>query len=150
MKGDTGFTGATGFTGFTGIKGDTGFSGDTGFTGATGPGPSTTLTTPTLPTLNYNSGNVFYITPSAATFTVNITNLPAITSSVIITLILNQAGAGTVGYANTIQVGGVAIATTLYRGSTPTPGSITDVQRIQLYSTNGTTWNALIEYLTYA
>ena len=75
--------------------------------------------------------------------------MPAIASSVTIQLILNQAGAGPAGYADTIQVGGVTITTPLYI-STPTAGTNTDVQTIQLYSTDGTIWNALIQYSIYA
>ena len=100
-----------------------------------------------LPDLDYSSGTTFMITPSSSTFIINITNLPAIRSSVTLKLILDQSA--TPGYANAIKVGGTNVSSIRLSGGTPVPGSATDIQEITLYSTNGTVWKALVNYYIF-
>ena len=119
-------------------------------TGYTGTGPSYALVSPTLPALDYSSGNTFLITPSSATFTINITNLPAVKSSVTVNLILDQAAAGTNGYANVIQVAGTNVSSIQILSGPIVTGSATDIQEIVLYSSNGTVWKALVRYYVFA
>ena len=99
-------------------------------------------------TIDYSLGTIFYISPTSSNFRINIINLPSISSSIILTLILNQSSTGY--YASTIFVGVNDItSTTLWSPSPPVPSSSkTDIQTITLFYTEST-WKALVNYVNY-
>jgi hypothetical protein len=110
---------------------------------------NTELILPASTTLDFNLGSTFLLIPASATFSVNFINLPSSISSVRFSVILNQS-AGTPGYINSISVSSTLVASFLWQGGIPTVGSNKDIQVITLYSTNGTTWNALNKFEKYA
>jgi sugar lactone lactonase YvrE len=152
ISGITGYTGSSGFTGSTGITGSSGTTGFSGATGFTGAGVNHTLVSPGSTSLDYNSGNSFYLLPNSTRLTVNIINLPASVFRLTLTIILNQGLASVPGYIHSITTGpsSTPVASLLWQGGLPTVGSSIDIQTITLYSLNGSTWNTLNKYEKYA
>ena len=100
----------------------------------------------TSPTLNYASGDVFYLTSLSGNFVPNFTNVPTTSArSTTITLFLIQGG--TAYYPTSIQINGSGYSITWPGGVAPTPrANKVDVATLILLNPAGSFTNVLGQY----